>query len=300
MNFPPALNPSSEDIKMMLSCKTHLGDVNCNPKMERYVYKKRNADGVNVINLAKTYEKLVLAARMIVAIENPHDVCVISGPQIGQRAVLKYARFTGSNAISGRFTPGTFTNQIQKQFLEPRLLVITDPRQDSQAVTEASYVNIPTIAFCNTNCPLRYVDIAIPCNTNTTQSVGLMYWLLAREVLRLRGELERSKPWDVMVDLFFWRSPDDKLQEAKANEENAVAPIPLNFQEPAPLDFQQTPVQSSWVSETAPGAWDASVPSTSAGNTEWASEAPVIPNNTGNWGAPVMNNNNWQTPVQQM
>lgn len=79
--------------------------------METYVYKRR-ADGTHVINLRRTWEKLVLAARAVVAIENPADVFVISSRPFGQRAVLKFAAHTGATPIAGRFTPGAFTNQV--------------------------------------------------------------------------------------------------------------------------------------------------------------------------------------------
>ena len=88
-------------------------------------------------------EKIVLAARIIAAIDNPADVCVISARPYGQRAVLKFAAHTGAGAIAGRFTPGNFTNYITKSFKEPRVIIVTDPRVDHQAIREAAYVNIP-------------------------------------------------------------------------------------------------------------------------------------------------------------
>ena len=99
-----------------------------------------------------------------------------------KRAVLKFAHHTGATPIAGRFTPGAFTNQIQKAFREPRLLVVTDPQFDHQSITEASYVNIPVIALCNTDSPSRFVDVAIPCNNRGVQAIGTMWWMLAREV----------------------------------------------------------------------------------------------------------------------
>jgi small subunit ribosomal protein SAe len=219
--FPAALNPKEDDIAKMLACQTHIGTRNLDISMEPYVWKRR-LDGVHIINIGKTWEKLMLAARIIVAIENPQDICVLSARPYGQRAVLKFANHIGAQAIAGRFTPGTFTNQTQQNFREPRLIIVTDPRLDHQPLRECSYVNIPTIALAHTDSPLRYVDLAIPCNNKGKHSLGLMYWLLAREVLYLRNTLNRATPWDVMVDLFFYREPEeteqDKLEAAPADE----------------------------------------------------------------------------------
>ena len=90
------------------------------------------AAGIYIMNLGKTWDKLMLAARVIVAIENPADIVCMSARPYGQRAVFKFAQYTGAKSIAGRHTPGTFTNQIQKYFDEPRLLLLTDPRTDHQ------------------------------------------------------------------------------------------------------------------------------------------------------------------------
>lgn len=158
--------------------------------------------GINVINLTKTWEKLVFAARIIAAVENPADVCVISARPYGHRAVLKFASQTGAMPIAGRFTPGNFTNYITKSFKEPRLIIVTDPRVDIQAIREASYVNIPVISLCDTDASLKFVDVAIPTNNKSKHSIGLVWWLLAREVLRLRGTINRGDAWSVMPDMF--------------------------------------------------------------------------------------------------
>ena len=151
---------------------------------------------------------------------------MISARPYGHRAVLKYAANTGAQAIAGRFTPGSLTNYITRSFKEPRLIIVTDPRVDHQAIREASYVNIPVIALADTDAPLRYVDVAIPTNNKSRHAIGLIWWLLAREVLRLRGTIPRTPDgWNVMVDMFFYRDPEEveKQQQEEAQAKAAAA-----------------------------------------------------------------------------
>merc|ERR1711887_307725 len=236
------LSLKEDDVVKFLACQAHIGGQNVDHQMEQYAYKRKQ-DGTFIINIRRIWEKLLFAARAIAAIENPSDVYVISSRPMGQRAVLKFARYTGATPIAGRFTPGAFTNQIQAAFREPRLLVVTDPVTDHQPITEASYVNIPVIAFCNTDSPLRYVDVAVPCNNKGPHSVGLMWWMLAREVLRLRGTISRNLPWetDVMPDLFFCRNRAEEKKEEAANAEADAAKI-------------EVPVAENWGGDVADDA----------------------------------------------
>ncbi|KAI9756002.1 MAG: structural constituent of ribosome [Chaenotheca gracillima] len=223
-NLPPIFNATSADIEMLLAAACHLGSKNLQVHMEPYLWKTR-PDGVNVINIGKTWEKIVLAARIIAAIDNPADICVISARPYGQRAVLKFAAHTGAVAIAGRFTPGNFTNYITRSFKEPRLIIVTDPRTDAQAIREASYVNIPVIALCDTDSPTEFVDVAIPTNNKGRHAIGLIWWMLAREVLRLRGSLaNRETGWDVMVDLYFYRDPEAEENKDSTGAEEAKVP----------------------------------------------------------------------------
>jgi small subunit ribosomal protein SAe len=266
---------TQDDVMKLLATQAHVGSGNVQYQMKQYVHSRR-ADGIYIIDIKKTWEKLLLAARAIAAVENPADVIVVSDRPYAQRALLKFAAHTGATSVCGRWNPGCLTNQIQKTFKEPRLLVITDPRIDHQVVTEASYVNVPVISFCNTESPLKLVDIAVPCNNKGQQSIGLMWWLLAREILILRGKISRQTGFvldgkEIMPDLYFYRDPVETEKE-----ESKDAAVIQEYSAPTEqiVDFTAAPDVQNWADETA--QWNAGA-KPAEGAAEWnaAGAAPT-------------------------
>lgn len=293
--------PTENDIKQMVLAEVHLSTKNVtDPGMKTYVYGKsaeiasHSADGptqlpgVWILDLQKTWDKLVLAARVLAAVENPESIYCVGQRLYAQRAIIKFAKETGATAAPGRFTPGQFTNQVTQQFVEPRILLVADPRNDNQAIKESSYVNIPVIAFCGTDSPLDYVDIAIPCNNRGKESLGLLYWMLAREVKRIREEIGRGE-WDVMVDLFFHKDESEILKQIEQEKDQAEGEYQYesDYFEPefgaavdgAPVPADGNEFQNEWEN----GAQQP----TAGGQQDWGADGAVAADE---WGGQPQNN----------
>ena len=183
-----SLSPKEEDIKMLIIAGCQYGGKKITKQMKKYVYTVRK-DGIAIFDVNKIYEKIQVAARIIASVD-PDSVISVSSKEAGQRAVYKFGHFTKTQTVTGRWSPGMLTNQTTKKFIEPRLLIVTDPRTDYNAILESSYVNIPVIAICNTDNMLKYVDCAIPCNNRHPKSVAMIWYLLTKAVLEIKKDTE--------------------------------------------------------------------------------------------------------------
>lgn len=159
--------------------------------MMRFIQEVRD-DGLYLIDLTKTDERIRVISKFINQFE-PEQVVVASARQYGQRPARMFAESIGAKSSVGRFIPGSFTNPKLPSFYEPGILIVTDPAADQQAVREAVGSGVPIVAICDANNNLRNVDLALPANNKGRRSLALLYWLLSREVLKLRGKTTDEK-----------------------------------------------------------------------------------------------------------
>ncbi len=183
-----------------LAAGVHIGTHICTKYMEQFVYKVR-PDGLYILDIRKVDERLRIAAKFIARYE-PESIIAVSARQYGQRPVQQYCKFTRCKPILGRFIPGTLTNPRLEWYVEPDLIIVTDPRADSQAIQEAAETGIPIVAFADTDNRTSYIDLIIPANNKGRRSLALLYWLLTRQVLRERGELKPDEDLPVPVEEF--------------------------------------------------------------------------------------------------
>ncbi|USH00753.1 30S ribosomal protein S2 [Thermococcus argininiproducens] len=186
-----------------LAAGVHIGTQQKTKDMKRFIYRVRQ-DGLYVLDVRKTDERLRAAGKFLAKFD-PERILAVSVRLYGQKPVKKFGEITGARSIPGRFLPGTMTNPLVKNFFEPDVLVVTDPRADHQAMKEAIDVGIPIVALVDTENLLSYVDLAIPTNNKGRKALALIYWVLAREVLFNRGDITAREDFKVPVEEFEMR-----------------------------------------------------------------------------------------------
>lgn len=174
-------------LEVYLAAGIHIGTHVKTNDMRPFIYRVR-PDGLYVLDVKKTDERIKIAAKFISRFK-PEKVLAVSARQYGAKPVEKFAATIGGKAITGRFIPGTFTNPKLSTYMEPEVIIVTDPRADWQAILEATKVGIPVVGLCDTDNRCQYIDLAIPINNKGRKSLALAYWLLARQILRERGEI---------------------------------------------------------------------------------------------------------------
>ena len=185
--------------------KVHLGTQTKSKDMQQFISEvAADGTGLHLIDIEQTDERLQLPTNFLGMYE-ARDILVVSARQYGQRPARLFAQAIGARHIVGRFIPGTLTNPLLRTYIEPQIIFVTDPEADNQALSEAIGSNMPVIGICDTNNNLRNVDLCIPANNKGKRSLALIYWLLAREVLKARGFMD-DETWQHMQDLDNWES----------------------------------------------------------------------------------------------
>ena len=183
-----------------LTSGVHVGTQQKSADMKDFIYKVRQ-DGLYVLDVKKTDERIRAAAAFL-ARYDPRRVLVVSARQYGQKPAREFSKAIGAPAFAGRFVPGTLTNPANPGFIEPEVLVVTDPAADKQALNEALNLGIPIVAMCDANNETRNVDLVIPTNNKGRRALACIYWLLSREVLVARGDLKDPADFNMEIEDF--------------------------------------------------------------------------------------------------
>lgn len=183
-----------------LTSGVHIGTQQKSADMKEFIFKVRT-DGLYVLDVKKTDERIRIAAKFLSMFE-PSRVLIVSARQYGQKPAKVFGKTTGASVIAGRFVPGSLTNPILPNFVEPEVLFVTDPAADEQALREALNVGIPIIGICDANNETKYVDLVIPSNNKGRRALATIYWLLTREILKARGNIPGDDDFKMTVEEF--------------------------------------------------------------------------------------------------
>jgi small subunit ribosomal protein S2 len=186
--------------EVFLTSGVHIGTQQKSADMRNFIFKVRT-DGLYVLNIQLTNERIKFAGKLLSSYD-PDRVLAVSARQYGQKPVTTFAKSMGFKVIAGRFIPGTLTNPNLPKYQEPELLVVTDPAADAQALKEAVSIGIPVVGLCDANNETKNVDFIIPANNKGRRSLAVVYWLITRETLKERGDIQEYEEYSTTIEDF--------------------------------------------------------------------------------------------------
>jgi small subunit ribosomal protein S2 len=172
-------------VEEYLAAGVHIGTQQKSKDMMKFIYRVRG-DGLYILDIRETDERIKTAAKFLSQFEPP-KILIVTSRQYGQYPAKKFAETVGGMAVTGRFIPGMLTNQNLANYIEPEVVLVTDPIGDAQVVKEAVQSGIPIVALCDTNNMTSFIDLVIPTNNKGRKALSMIYYLLTREMLRLKG-----------------------------------------------------------------------------------------------------------------
>ena len=183
----------------------HIGTQQSSAHMVPFLEEqKQEGTGLYLINLDETNKRFSTVSNFLSKFK-PENILVVSARQYGQRPARRFAQAIGARHIVGRFIPGTLTNPRLRSYIEPEVIVVTDPQADQQALSEAVNSGLPVVGICDANNTLRFVDLVLPANNKGRRSLALVYWLLAREIVKAQGRVTDDQ-WAVAENIEDWES----------------------------------------------------------------------------------------------
>ena len=184
----------------LLSAGIHIGTRMKTKDMAAFIDRVR-PDGLFVLDVKKTDERIRTAAKFLARFE-PSRIVAIAARMYGREPVRRFCELTKATPIIGRFIPGMLSNPLYAGRIEPNVLIVSDPKADVQAVKEAGAMGLPVIALCSTDNEFAGVDLVIPTNNKGRRALAVIYWLLARQIMREKGELSPDDNPALTIDDF--------------------------------------------------------------------------------------------------
>jgi small subunit ribosomal protein S2 len=183
-----------------LTSGVHIGTQQKSADMKKFIFKVRS-DGLYVMDVKQTDARIRAVAKFLARMQ-PDRILISSARQYGQKPAKVFGKILGAKVFAGRFVPGTMTNPTLPEFIEPEVLLVTDPAADQQAVAEAMNIGIPIVALCDANNETRNVDLVIPTNNKGRRALACVYWLLTREILKEKGLIKSYDEFKLTMDDF--------------------------------------------------------------------------------------------------